>query len=174
MLHHSRLLPPPWRRTVAVWLLALGLATLPLLVDASTALADTAKGPARKTGALVHVPAYSHIYQGSRNKPFLLTVILTVRNVDPSRSINLESIQYYDGDGKHLEAFDVTQKVLGPLATYEMVIDESDKRGGAGAGFLVRWKADKPAAPPLVETVMISTTGGQGISFVCRGEDVPE
>ena len=134
-----------------------------------TAAAD----PMRKSGALVHVPAYSHIYQGARNKPFLLTVILTVRNVDPVRSMTLESIQYYDGDGKHLEAFDVKQRTLAPLATLEVVIDESDKRGGAGAGFLVRWKADPPAAPPLVETVMVSTTGGQGISFVCRGEEVP-
>ncbi|WP_051286621.1 DUF3124 domain-containing protein [Megalodesulfovibrio gigas] len=130
--------------------------------------------PVRKTGALIHVPAYSHIYQGSRNKPFLLTVILAVRNVDPARPVSIESIQYFDGDGKHLEVFDVNKKVLGPLAALEMIIDESDKRGGAGAGFLVRWKADAPVAPPLVETVMISTTGGQGISFVCRGEEVPE
>lgn len=156
------------RIVLASGLAALLLAAMPMVT--STAWA----GQARKTGALVHVPAYSHIYQGSRNKPFLLTVILTVRNVDPSHPVTIESIQYFDGEGKHLEAFDVTAKALGPLAATEVIIDESDKRGGAGAGFLVRWKSDMPVAPPLVETVMISTTGGQGISFVCRGEEVPE
>jgi len=34
-----------------------------------------------------------------------------------------------------------------------------------GANFIVRWHADTPVPPPVVETVMITTASTQGISF---------
>ena len=36
------------------------------------------------SGQTIYVPAYSHIYTGNREKPFLLTVTLSIRNIDPS------------------------------------------------------------------------------------------
>ena len=64
--------------------------------------------------------------------------------------------------------------MLGPLATAEFVVDESDRTGGAGASFLVEWVADGPVSAPVVEAVMISTAGQQGISFVTEGRVVEE
>ena len=33
-------------------------------------------------GQTIYVPAYSHIYSGDRERPFLLTVTVSIRNTD--------------------------------------------------------------------------------------------
>ncbi|MEJ2475807.1 MAG: DUF3124 domain-containing protein, partial [Desulfobacterales bacterium] len=38
-------------------------------------------------GQKVYVPIYSHIYSGDKENPFLLTAILSVRNIDPGHGI---------------------------------------------------------------------------------------
>lgn len=38
-------------------------------------------------GQRIYVPAYSHIYSGNKEKPFLLTVTLSIRNIDPTNTI---------------------------------------------------------------------------------------
>ncbi|MCP4148740.1 MAG: DUF3124 domain-containing protein [bacterium] len=40
-------------------------------------------------GQTIYVPAYSHIYSGSAERPFLLTVIISIRNTDPKHRIEL-------------------------------------------------------------------------------------
>ena len=40
-------------------------------------------------GQTIYVPAYSHIYSGNRERPFLLTVTLSIRNIDPTHKITI-------------------------------------------------------------------------------------
>ena len=57
-----------------------------------------------------------------------------------------------------------------PMETINIVIYQTDNAGGTGANFLVNWTLnDKAANPPLIEAVMKSTAGQQGISFTTRG-----
>lgn len=134
----------------------------------------TQTGYVLSQGQLVYVPAYGHTYHGSSNKPFHLTVTLSVHNTDPMRSITLEAADYYDMAGKLIQSF-VTQPVfLAPLQTVEFVMPEKGPAADSGGNFLVRWRSEQPASPPLVETMMIGTASGQGISFTSRGVPVPE
>ncbi|MFP4476028.1 MAG: DUF3124 domain-containing protein [Desulfatibacillaceae bacterium] len=64
--------------------------------------------------------------------------------------------------------------VLGPLAATRFVIAESDRAGGSGASFLVRWVSDEPVCAPLMESVAAGTRNQQGISFVSRGQVVED
>jgi len=34
-------------------------------------------------GQTIYVPVYSHIYSGNKERPFFLTVTLSIRNIDP-------------------------------------------------------------------------------------------
>jgi hypothetical protein len=43
-----------------------------------------------------------------------------------------------------------------------------------GANFIVRWHADEPVHPPIVETVMITTESTQGISFLSTARVLSE
>ncbi len=44
--------------------------------------------------------------------------------------------------------------------------------GGFGAGFIVKWRADKEACVPLVESIMIGSYSGQGISFIGSSREI--
>ena len=56
-------------------------------------------------GQKVYVPIYSHIYSGDKENPFLLTAILSVRNIDPGHAITLTAVDYFDSDGKPLRRY---------------------------------------------------------------------
>ncbi|GAB6095299.1 DUF3124 domain-containing protein [Desulfatiferula olefinivorans] len=121
-------------------------------------------------GQKIYVPAYSHIYSGNTERPFLLAVTLSVRNVDPGRSITITVVDYYATQGMHLKHYLTGPKTLKPLESLRYVIPESDKSGGSGANFMVEWTSDRPVNPPIVEAVMIGAQSQQGISFTSRGQ----
>lgn len=121
---------------------------------------------ARSRGQTLYVPAYSHVFHGDRSHPFLLTVTLVIRNADPENAITLEGADYHGSRGERILAYVKEPVSVSPLCSVEYVVQESDKRGGVGASFLVRWSAGKPVVPPVVEAVMIGTAAAQGISFV--------
>ena len=120
-------------------------------------------------GQTVYVPAYSHIYSGNRERPFLLTVTASIRNIDPKNFIKVTVVDYYETQGKLLQRFLDTEVTLKPLESVRYVIPEKDKAGGSGANFIVEWEADSLVNPPIVETVMIGAQSQQGISFTSRG-----
>jgi hypothetical protein len=123
-------------------------------------------------GQLVYVPAYSHIYSGDREKPFLLTVTLSIRNIDTMHQINVTAVNYYETQGKLLRKKIDKPLTLNPLESLRYVIPESDKSGGSGANFIVEWHSDKPVNQPIIESIMIGTKSGQGISFTSRGREI--
>ena len=120
-------------------------------------------------GQTVYVPVYSHIYSGDREQPFYLAATLSIRNTDLKHEIKLTAVDYYDSEGKFLKHYLDTPLLLNAMATKRYVVPESDKSGGSGAKFIVRWQSDQPVAEPLIESVMISTKTQQGISFTSRG-----
>ncbi len=144
-----------------------------------TALLLICAGPAepaikRIGGQTVYVPAYSHIYQGDREAPFYLTITLSIRNTDPANPITLLSVQYFDTEGNLLRKFQEGELKLRPMGSIEYVVKESDKKGGSGANFVVKWKAEAQVTEPIIESVMISTAMQQGISFSSRGQAIEE
>jgi len=132
----------------------------PLLADDKIGLSD---------GQALYVPAYSHIYSGNRERPFLLAVTLSIRNIDASHSIKITRVDYYETQGKLLKKYLDKPVVLNPLESIRYVIPEKGKSGGSGANFIVEWKSDNFVNPPLVESIMIGTQSQQGVSFTSRG-----
>jgi len=124
------------------------------------------------TGQMLYVPAYSHIYSGNNEKTFMLTVTLSIRNIDPENSIVITKADYYETQGHLLKSFVAKPVIIKPFATVRYVIPQRDKSGGSGANFLVNWSSDKPSNPPIVESIMIGTQHQQGISFTSRGREI--
>ena len=120
-------------------------------------------------GQTVYVPVYSHIYSGDREQPFYLAATLSIRNTDTKHAITLTAVDYYDSDGKFLKHYLEKALPLYAMATKRYVVPESDKSGGSGAKFIIKWQSGEPVAEPLIESVMISTKTQQGISFTSRG-----
>ena len=125
-------------------------------------------------GQTVYVPIYSHIYSGVKGRPFDLAATLSIRNTNPQNVIVLETVKYYDSDGKLVKDYLEKPLQLNALASTRYIITEDEKAGGSGANFMVVWKSDQNVNPPIIEAVMIGTHSGQGISFLSRGQVIKE
>jgi len=125
-------------------------------------------------GETIYVPIYSHIYTGDRETPFYLAATLSVRNIDLKYPITLLSADYYDSNGKLIKRYIEEPLRINALSSTRYVIRESDKTGGSGANFIVRWKSENEVNPPIIESVMIGTRMQQGISFTSRGQVIKE
>lgn len=122
----------------------------------------------------VYVPAYSTIYHGDREHEYKLAVTLSIRNTDMKRPVTLTLVEYYNSSGKRIKSYLPGRRMLAPLESLQYVVDESDVAGGPGACFIVQWHSANPVSQPVIEAVMIGTSGQQGISFVSRGVVVGE
>ncbi len=151
--------------------LALLLALMLALTGAAPAAAAE---PMKSSGQTLYVPVYSHIYSGDRERPLYLAVTISIRNTDADRGIQITSVDYFDTEGKLLRRYLDNPLELGPLASTRYIVGESDKAGGSGANFIVRWKASAPVSPPVVEGIMISTASQLGVSFTSSGRIIPD
>ena len=125
------------------------------------------------TGQLVFVPAYSEVI--SVPSPALqLSTTLAIHNTDLERPIIIKSVRYYNTDGELVREFIDSPSELKPLATTGFVIPSEDTSGGWGANFLVEWGAEQPVYEPIIEAVMVSTRGTEGVSFISAGRVISE
>jgi hypothetical protein len=112
------------------------------------------------------------VYIGDRAVPFNLAATLSVRNADMSNPITVVSADYYDSNGKLVRRMVQKPFSLKPLASSSFFIKERDTSGGFGASFIVRWRADREVNAPVVESLMIGTYSGQGISFTGSAQEI--
>jgi hypothetical protein len=118
-----------------------------------------------------YVPAYSSIRAGSGRTRLDLSVTLSIHNISESDPLVVERIDYYDTSGALVQRY-ITQPIaLKPFGTVEVFIATDDIRGGTGANFIVGWAAPAPTEP-MVETVMIGTSGTSGYSFTSPGRAI--
>ncbi len=151
-----------------------------LLVFIICTLCLSIKSVSPQTGKIIHkgkvyVPAYSSVFHNDLRWDFKLSITLSIHNVDIKNKITIDSIQYYDTSGKLIQRYINNKKIiLRPLETHNLGIKETDDRGGVGACFIIKWYAHLKVNKPIIETIMISTRGQQGISFTSRGVTIDE
>ena len=147
---------------------------LALLLLAGPIRPAAAEALGRWLGQTVYVPVYSHIFADDRyrDRPFLLTATLSVRNTDPERPFTLRRVDYYDSEGALLQRYLEAPITLAPLASTHYIVPESEVKGGAGAKFLIEWQAPAAVNEPIIEAVMIGTKLQQGISFISTGRAI--
>lgn len=98
-----------------------------------------------------------------------LTATLSIRNTDLTHPLIVKSVNYYGSDGQFIRQYLEQPGALGPLASANFVVNQEDTSGGAGAAFVVEWVAQTAVSAPVIEAVMINTSGNQGISFISPG-----
>lgn len=135
---------------------------------------DTFSRHKSSIGQMVYVPVYSHIYHWNQNRTLNLTSTLSIRNADPYRSLIISRVSYYDSKGNLVQQYIDSEVEVESLASISYVIEKGDLRGGLGANFLVTWKSEEPIIPPVIESVNISTSGQQGVSFLSVGRVLQE
>ncbi len=117
-----------------------------------------------------YVPVYSDIYHQDGTRRFKLTVTLSIRNKSLTDSAYVISVNYFDSYGKRLKEYTTRALILSPLESVEFVVEEDENLGGAGASFLVDWGANKYSDQVLIQSIMIGSSGQQGISFLSESK----
>lgn len=126
------------------------------------------------TGQMVYVPAYSEIFYGREGLSMDLAVTLAIHNTDLDSPIIIQSVRYYDTDGNLVRDYINEPVEVSPLATTGFLVEDSDSSGGWGANFIVEWVAEEPVYEPLIEALMVSTRGTQGISMISIGRVISQ
>ncbi len=121
-----------------------------------------------------YVSVYSSLAVAERARPFDMVVTLSLRNVSSHEQVVVSSVDYYDSDGKRVRSYLDRPHTLGPLQTAEFVIEGSDRSGGSGANFLVKWRSTSTRPDLLVEAVHHGRDGGVGLAFTTEGRLVDE
>lgn len=121
-----------------------------------------------------YLPVYSHIYDRYEHKTFDLTITISMRNISVSDTLYLLRADYYNTGGENIRQYVRFPVQVLPMETLEIIIEQDDKEGGSGANFLFDWAIRNGEHAPLFEAVMISTYGGQGLSFSTRGVRMDE
>jgi hypothetical protein len=103
-----------------------------------------------------------------------LAVTLAIHNTDFEHPIILTSVRYYDTQGQLLREYLAEPRQLGPLASTEFFVDANEQSGGLGTNFIVEWVAEEPVFEPVVEAIMLNTSGNQGISLTSYGRVISQ
>lgn len=93
------------------------------------------------------------------------TSTLVIHNVNPSESILITGVRYYDHSGTQLKDYIDGPLSFGPFASASFVVDIGDDRGGVGANFIVEWQANETVVSPIAEAIM---SGGMGTQSIQR------
>ncbi|MFZ3137835.1 MAG: DUF3124 domain-containing protein [Thermodesulfovibrionales bacterium] len=124
------------------------------------------------SGETLYVPVYSNVYAGPKAIPHQLATMLSIHNIDPGHSITILKADYYDSNGKFIESYIKNPINLKPFTHTFFYLKEYDTRGGPGANFIVKWRAEKKVNQPIVEALMYGTRAG--ISFTSSGQIISE
>jgi hypothetical protein len=128
---------------------------------------------ALSTGQSIYLPIYSHMLYGNVGRSgkvsqVLLSALVSIRNTDARRPLRLLSARYYDTHGKLLSERVPAVVVIPPYGTHELFVELNDASGGSGANFVIKWDAEAPINPPLVEALHANMDGGKAVIFMTQ------
>lgn len=127
----------------------------------------------------LYLPIYSHMLYGNLGKSgkassVLLSSLVSIRNTDAKRPLRILSAKYFDTNGKLLGERVPAPVILPPLGTLELFVELNDASGGSGANFVIKWDADQPLNPPLVEALHVNMDGGKAVIFMTQSVPIVE
>jgi len=129
-------------------------------------------------GQTVYVPIYSQIWHGDigqsgKANSELMSVLVSIRNIDPKNPIRVIAAPYYSSAGTLIGEYLPTSRTIGPFATLELFVERRESEGGSGANFAIRWDAATPVNPPIIEALHSMVYAGRTLSFISRGKPIP-
>jgi len=122
---------------------------------------------------VIYVPIYSDVYVDQQNQKCLLAATLSIRNTSFKDSLFINTIDYYDTDGRLVRKYIENTISLRPMATVNYVIEREDVSGGSGANFIVALGAKSEDVRPLIQAVMIGeASSNKGFAFAINGYSI--
>lgn len=131
--------------------------------------------PAFASTHKIYVPAYSNLYYLDGGRKSYFTVVLSLRNTSFEDSIYFTKVEYYNSRGNLIKEYLEKPLVLRPMESIEYIVEQDDDSGGAGANFIVEYKANALMRnKPIVEAIMMGSISHYGYSFKSEGVELVE
>jgi hypothetical protein len=124
-------------------------------------------------GQVLYLPVYSNIPYMERERKYSLSAFVAIHNTDLTNRMTITKVLFFDNDGKPVANYLDKDSVIQPLGSTNFFIPEND-RSGTGANFIVEWISDTLISEPLIESVMLGLSSGQGVSFSSIGRIIRE
>jgi hypothetical protein len=156
---------------------AMVLVVFGLFAGSTATVAQDLRVPS--SGQTIYLPIYSHMLYGNIGKSgkvsqVLLSALVSIRNTEGQRPLRILSARYYDTHGKLLSERVPKPIVIPPYGTHELFVELNDASGGSGANFVIRWDAEAPINPPLVEALHANMDGGKAVIFMTQSVPINE
>jgi hypothetical protein len=116
-----------------------------------------------------YLPVYSHMYISSENY-MKLNISLSIRNTDLSEDLYIESIDYYNTEGKLVKNYISQPHILKPMGTVDFLVELDDMSGGNGAKFLVKFVNKSNVSKPIIQGIMSNIVGNNQVVFITDGQ----
>ena len=101
---------------------------------------------------------------------------VTLRNISPDQPLVISSARYFDRSGELVAELAVQPFTLKPMATIEMFIPITEQsvglRGGRGGSIFLDWAAVAPVPEPMLEALVLGSSGPASFSFTSRSQPV--
>jgi hypothetical protein len=124
-------------------------------------------------GQVIYLPIYSNIPYKESGRKYDLSAFVAIHNTDLTNKMTITKVFFFDNDGKPVSNYLERDSTIQPLGSTNFFIPESDK-SGTGANFIVEWVSDTLINEPLIESVMLGLSSGQGVSFSSTGKIIRE
>ncbi|NBS01667.1 MAG: DUF3124 domain-containing protein [Rhizobiales bacterium] len=153
----------------------------PLRFDLSTerAKAATVANPADSSLSIKkqsYLPLYSSVALGGGSTTVHLGANVTLRNISTDQPLVVTSARYFDRAGELVTELATQAFTLKPMATIEVFIPITEQsvglRGGRGGSILLEWAAQGPVPEPIMEALVLGSSGPASFSFISRSQPV--
>jgi len=144
-----------------------------LQFDTNTLIGNENDVVKKVRGQVLYLPVYSNIPYLKPGKQFDLSAFVAIHNTDFTHPIKITKVLYFDNDGKLVENYLSKDSVVGPLGATNFFVPERDQ-SGTGANFILEWVSDTLINEPLIESVSVGLSNGQGVSFLSSGKILRE
>jgi len=116
----------------------------------------------------VYVPIYAEIFYSTSEEYYPLLTTLSIRNTSMRDSMYVQTVDYYDTEGKRLKQYLSKPIALRPLQSVEFPVTYADQ-GGAGANFIVDWGSSAQVSQPMIQAVTVGSAYRMGFSWITDG-----
>jgi len=158
-----------------------GAADNPLRFDLGSDRAKAATTANPADGSLTikkqsYLPLYSSVALGGGATLVHLGANVTLRNISPDQPLVVTSARYFDRSGEMVSDLAGQAFTLKPMATIEVFIPITEQsvglRGGRGGSILLDWAATGPIPEPVMEALVLGSSGPASFSFISRSVPV--
>jgi hypothetical protein len=91
--------------------------------------------------------------------------MVSIRNTCEKTPIYVTKANHYDSQGTLIRSYLEGPVSLKSLETVDIMIHVDDTSDGTSGNFIFEWSLPKDGNKPLIQVVMTSTLGQQGLSF---------